>query len=97
MGIDTQGGIIVGRYGCDIRYNEDEYDSLYDLVEEYDLESMADYYGADSDYVVYGIILKDRWSFKDFDKLKEEFAKAKKVLEPLFNTEVFLYGKQDVY
>lgn len=96
MGIDYSGGIIVGCYGDEIKNEEYRRDSS-EFIEKYDLDHMCPWYDANNVESIIGIRLNSKWSFSDIQKLVEQFEKAKKKLEPLFGTEVFLFGTQHIY
>ena len=96
MGIDYSGGIIVGCYGDEIQ-NEEYRQNSSEFIEKYDLNRMSPWYDADDNDCIIGIKLTSRWSLVEIQKLVEQFEEAKKKLEPLFGTVVFLFGTQHIY
>jgi len=78
--------IMVGLPQCDVYYDEDEYEYLFDFLEYNDMEICEPFYdGADASYAIAGFIykltgsynsLKVVWDQEEIDKLKAQFKKA---------------------
>ena len=97
MGIDYDGGIIVGVEGTDLALEENE--ELYGLIEKYDLETASPFYDADLESRIIGKWVSSTVAVKDLDKLIEECQKVKRELEsiPAFDScTIQVYGTQDI-
>lgn len=97
MGIDIEGGMLVGRHGSEISAPDDCEESLYDWVEGVGMESYAEYYDADEEDTFYGFEIPDvPVSEMDGAWRKDLNEKAAKFKE-LTGLEAHLIGTQRVW
>lgn len=105
MGMDINGGIIVGACGEDLEVPEDyvsEYTPDEDLLldewaEEVGLDYFSERYDADDDERVYGFILKNGWKEEELDEFLSIVRQKMAEFKELSGVEAKLFGMQDVY
>jgi hypothetical protein len=97
MGIDYDGGMIVGELGRKLEV-PDEFDgNMNDYIEEHDMDAMSLYFDADTDYQYIGFKVPNVMvSELDGDWLTDVKAKAEK-FEELFYVPAKLVGTQNIW
>ena len=105
MGIDINGGMIVGATGSELsvpedfvsEYTPDEVASLYEWAEEVGLDYYSLWYDAGDEGRVYGFIIKSNWSRFELGKLVSEVERLMDEFEDITGVEATLYGIQNVW
>lgn len=109
MGIDINGGMIVGAHADDLgvpedfvseyidEYNPDSQVTLDEWAEEVGLSYYSLWYDAGYDGRVYGFTLKDCWSRFEIQKMMCEVERLMDEFEKITGVEAKLYGMQNVW
>lgn len=105
MGIDINGGMIVGASGSELsvpegfvsEYNPDEEVSLHEWAEEVGLDYYSMWYDAEGEGRVYGFIIKQNWPRFELGKLTAEAERLMDEFEKITGVEAKLYGMQNVW
>jgi len=101
MGIDYDGGIIVGRHleDCNLDLEDEKYDKygdIHEFLEDNGLDFMSQWYDAGEDGMIVGYKISDvsEDEMEDFIiKVSESFTK----FEKLFGVKAHLMGTQDIW
>lgn len=101
MGIDVDGGMIVGLQGEDIAAMEwcyEDYDTLYEYLEmDLGMESMSPNYDCDPEYCVWGYRVDDvSVNLLDLGKWTTEVIELGSKFQGLTGLEPKLIGMQDI-
>jgi hypothetical protein len=94
MGIDIEGGMIVGRLGKDIECDHD--DGLTEWAEENGMDNYSLHYDADEDWRIYGFEVKDVLVDEIDEWVKTVKEKAKE-FKNITGLEAKLFGSQNVW
>lgn len=107
MGIDYDGGMIVGRNRQEVidvleerNKDNEEYDVYEDIEDAYfkhDMTSFSEYYDADADCCFIGFSIKDEWDVRELDELKQTVIEKAALFEEVFGMEASLRGMQSIY
>ncbi len=95
MSIETEGGMIVGRIGCDIPVKDGV--DLTEFCEDHDMTYMSLHYDADSDYRVYGFLVEDIWAADIEGTWLTEVKELAVKFEEITGVPAVLMGSQDVF
>jgi hypothetical protein len=94
MGIDIEGGMIVGRLGKDIECDHD--DGLTELAEENGMDNYSLHYDADEDWHIYGFEVKDVLVDEIDEWVKTVKEKAQE-FKNITGLDAKLFGSQNVW
>lgn len=105
MGIDINGGMIVGAMGDELsvpedfasEYSPDEEALLYEWAEEVGLDYYSMWYDAGDEGRVYGFTIKSNWPRFDLNKMVSEVERLMDEFEEITGVEAKLYGMQNVW
>ena len=95
MGIDTDGGMIIGERGCNIEAPEGE--EFDEWTEDNKLKRMAMYYDADTDDCYYGFAIDDILVEDMTGEWLQHIHKLANKFEDLTGISPMLIGTQDVW
>lgn len=107
MGIDYDGGIIIGADACDLSVPEDyikehlgdygDEPELYDWTDVVGLETMSEWYSACYSGKVYGFRIKDRWGEDELEDFISLVKEKMKDFKELTGVDAELIGMQNIY
>lgn len=97
MGIDIEGGMLVGAHGSELEVPEGYDGSLYEWVNSKRLVGMREYYDADEDSTYYGFYVEDILVKDIDDDWVKEIKELGEKFEKLTGVGASLIGVQDVY
>ena len=95
MGIDYDGGMIVGARGVDI--DQSNIESMGEWADENGLVVMSTYYDADSDDCYYGFSIDDILISKIDDKWVKDLKDKAAKFEDLAKAPAMLIGTQNIW
>ena len=98
MGIDYDGGMIVGRHYNDCEFqdwNEDDQD-IWEYCEDKGLDSMNQWYDSGPDGMIVGICMEDT-DEESFEKWTESVKETFKKVEKLIGVKPHLIGTQNIW
>jgi hypothetical protein len=95
MGIDINGGIMVGKWGEDIKVPA-KYEDLSEMCESEGLDYMSPWYDAGIVESFIGVYIKER-KVTEIDLLVNDCKEAEKKLKDLLGEDLVIYGGQHVY
>jgi len=95
MGIDYDGGMIVGELGMELEKPEDFDGELYEWVEEVGLDRMSQWYDSDIDYNYVGFRV-DNVVVDDIDEWLRDVRKKAKEFYRLTGVPARLIGTQNI-
>lgn len=97
MGIDYDGGMIVGASGSDISEPEDYEDGLSEWAEENEMTSMSQHFDADEDDRYYGFEVPDVLVSEMRGKWLENIEQLAVKFEELTGEPALLIGTQNIW
>ncbi len=97
MGIDYDGGMIVGELGSYLSVPDDFDGNMHDFIEEHDMDTMSLYFDADTDYQYIGFKVPNIM-VADLDSVWINGIKSKaEKFEELFGVPAKLVGTQNIW
>ena len=97
MGIDIEGGMMVGRHGTEMSAPDDYEDEFFEWVEEVGMSGYAEYYDADSDNSFYGFNIADVPVSEMDGKWRKDLNEKAAKFKELTGLEAHLIGTQQVW
>jgi len=96
MGIDINGGMIVGNDAGHVPVPDDVEDTL-DWLEEQGMDQFCRYFDADFDAQVWGFEIKSVWREDELDDFMAEIKRKMAKFKELTGADAKIYGMQNVW
>lgn len=97
MGIDIEGGMLVGRHGSELSVPDDYEEDMNEWVEGVGMESFPEHYDADEDCSFYGFAIPDVAVADMDDDWRDNLNEKAVKFKELTGLDAFLIGTQRVW
>lgn len=96
MGIDYDGGMIVGQLGCKIECPE-EFDDLNEMAEAHDMDTMSTYYDAPEEASYFGFCVPNIDADRMYGNWNDDVQRKATKFKAITGIKAMLVGTQSIW